>query len=382
MNYARPLLLTLTSLSTILLLSACGHDSTPHESEVKTIVGNGGAFFDKRVQIINSINNPLNNTTCIYISQFKSNEVPHFDSKEPLTQEQSAFLANVEKSSRPVTPYPISIAELEQSLSQKDSLRLLRGIISIPLGLVAAYAGFGLPFAFSAFSGSALYFFHPLAWPFLAGGTGGLFSLNQATRDLNPKNYGIRAEDMQHRNGLPPKSVNLGVTLAITNAAKSLKSVSQTACPRDLTATEMQPFALRVQSDYLQLNEDEKTVIANNSLKKLRNSSGCHFSARNGNERIVYHAQVGEQKDVLTLAAYVVVEKKSLDLLFEQNLTLQLSSDSGQGRKYVSDSKEGSIAIWTSQKDERTVGEAKLSHKLSSGAYAGNRPFVSGTCRL
>jgi hypothetical protein len=144
----------------------------------------------------------------------------------------------------------------------------------------------------------------------------------------------------------------------------------------------MQPFALHVQSDYLQLNEKERTEIAKNALTKLRNSSGCHFSARSNNESFIYHAVLGEQKDQLTLSAYRVIERKFLDLIFEQDLSLQLSSDSGQGRKYVSDSKEGSIAIWTSQQDERTVGEAKLSHKLSSGAYAGNRPFVSGTCRL
>jgi len=372
----------LSLLCLAFLFSGCGAHSAQSESQVQTIVGSGGAFFDKRVQIINSINNPLNNTTCIYMSQFKRNEVPYFDSKEPLTQDQSAFLANVEKSSRPITPYPISITELEQSLSQKDSLRLLRGLISIPLGLVAAYAGFGIPFAFSAFAGSSLYFFHPLVLPYLAGGVGGLFSLNQATRDLNPKNFGVSADDMQHRNGLPPKSVNLGVTLAIANAAKSLKGVSSIACPLDLTATEMQPFALRVQSDYLQLNENEKTEIAKNALTKLRNSSGCHFLARSNNESFIYHAVLGEQKDQLTLSAYRVIERKFLDLIFEQDLSLQLSSDSGQGRKYVSDSKEGSIAIWTSQQDERTAGEAKLSHKLSSGAYAGNRPFVSGTCRL
>lgn len=372
------------SLATLAILSAsCGKDVESSNSELQTVIGRGGAFFDKRVQFINALLDPVGGNVCVYFAEYETGLVPKFEDRQSLTPEQSAFLSRVERESVPVTLYPVSIADLEYNLAMKDTERKLRGIISVPVGLSLAYLGLLPMFIAVAWTGSAAALLHPFILPYLTGALGGFGILNQATRDLSYRNQGIRVDNAVFNKGGSPRRANLGVTMAFVNSAQSLPPASLTMCPRNLTSDAVQPYALDLQNKYLSLKDKDRSSLASTALNQLRQSKGCHFSANNGNETTVYHAEQNDADGkMLHLSIYKIGANQSMSRIAGEDMKLQLSSDAGSGAKYISDSGNGSIAIWLSEMPNGSAVGAKLAHKLVSGEYADHRSFVSGTCNL
>lgn len=366
-----------------LFLASCGSKSST-DAELNTIVGRGGAFFDRRVQVINALPNLANGTACVYVSEFDKSKAPLFSSESALSNEQRDFLLKAERDARPITLYPVSIADLDRGLAQKDVERRSRGILLIPTGIVTAYLGF-LPLAIGvAWSGSfGAVFSNPLAYPYVLGVLGGFGLVNQAMRDLNSKNYGLRLSDAAVNSSAAPSRSNLGVTIAFTNVAKSLPAASNQACPANLTAEAVQPFFQSMMNDYKSLSDSDRSKAQSDALAQLKNTDGCHFLADLGEDKLVYQANPSaSDASTVRLQTFKLNAALGAQLLSDEELKLQLKSDAGAGSKYISDNERGSIAIWLSQESNGKVVAAKLAHKLPSGAYVGNQAQLSGTCKL
>lgn len=370
------------SLLSVALVSCGSRQSS--ESETKTVVGRGGALFDKRVQVINALPNLLEGTTCLYISQYDKSKVPLFSGKEALNSGQKEFLKQAERDARPVTSYPVSMAELDRGLAQKDVERRMRGILLIPTGIFSAYFGFGILAVAAEWSGLGLGIFaNPLAFPFLLAGVGGIGLINQATRDLNSKNNGLRVVDATANSTSAPSSANLGVTLAYINVAKSLPAASNQPCPSNLTSESLQPYFNSIQEQYNALSESERSARANDALAGLINSEGCHFSASVGDEKLVYQAiPMRADSSSVRLQTYQLKPSKGMQLISDEELSLQMKSDAKVGSKYIVDNERGSIAIWLSSESNGKPVAAKLAHKLPSGEYVGNQTHIEGSCKL
>jgi len=380
-GFARnPAALSFSLLS--LFLASCGSKSST-DAELNTIVGRGGAFFDRRVQVINALPNLANGTACVYVSEFDKSKAPLFSGESALSKDQRDFLLKAERDARPLTLYPVSIADLDRGLAQKDVVRGLRGLLLIPTGIVTAYHGLvALGFSASEF-GLGAFFSNPMTYPFLFGMLGGFGLLNQATRDLNPKNYGLRLSNATVNSSAAPSRSNLGVTIAFQNVAKSLPAASNQACPANLTAEAVQPFFQTVMNDYRSLSDSDLSKIRSDALAQLKNTDGCHFLADLGEDKLVYQATPSaSDASTVRLQTFKLNAALGAQLLADEELKLQLKSDTGAGRKYISDNERGSIAIWLSQESNGKVVAAKLAHKLPSGAYVGNQTQLSGTCKL
>ncbi|MEN9810681.1 MAG: hypothetical protein RLZZ488_2248 [Pseudomonadota bacterium] len=364
-------------------LVSCGSKSTS-ESETKTVVGRGGALFDKRVQVINALPNLLEGTTCLYVSQHDKSKAPLFSGKDALSSDQQQFLRQAERDARPVTSYPVSMVELDRGLAQKDVERRMRGILLIPTGIFSAYFGFGILAVAAEWSGLGLGIFaNPLAYPYLIAGIGGISLINQATRDLSSKNNGLRVVDATANSSAAPSSANLGVTLAYMNVAKSLPAASQRPCPNNLTAESLQPYVQSIQQQYNALSKTERSARSNDAMATLKNLEGCHFSARVGDEQLVYQATpVGTESSTIRLQTYQVKPNVGMQLISDEELKLQMKSDADAGSKYISDNERGSIAIWFSSVSNGKPTAAKLAHKLASGEYVGKQTHIDGSCKL
>ncbi|NBX18564.1 MAG: hypothetical protein EBR09_14505 [Proteobacteria bacterium] len=363
--------------------ASCGPAAKTEDSKTQTVVGRGGVLFDSRIQIVNALTDAIEGSACIYLAEYESSFVPKLDYSQPLTQEQTEFLQRVELDSQPVNKHPVSILALDESLSQKDAERKLRGIISVPVGLSITYFGLLPLFIAVAWTGSAAALLHPVMLPYFAGTFGGLGILNQASRDLSNRNQGIRVDNAAFTNASPARIANLGVTMAFVNSARNLTPSSGRLCPRNLTAESVQPFANDIQQKFSAISDGDRAELSANALKALRNSGGCHFSAKSGNETIVYHAvRKGAEDKILNLTVYKIEHNKTLSKVAQSDMNLQLGSDGESGMKFISESHLGSMAVWVSPQSDGTPAHAKISHKLPSGEYADNRPFIEGTCKL
>lgn len=385
-------LVNLTLPLSCFVLISCGTANTSN-SEINTVVGRGGAFFDRRVQVINALPDATGQNACLYLSEFKKNEAAVFSGTGPLNQEQKDFLQRAERESKPVTLYPVSIAELDLGLSEKESLRRLRGGLIIPLGVGASVFGFGIvgaalaPLCPGCFWGGMTIgqvLTNPVALGFLGWGLGGLGLLSQASRDLNSKNKGVRLENAFADASASPASTNLGVTLAFTNVAKSLPAASKDACPADLTAGSVKPYFESYNQYFTTASDEVRSANSANALAQLKNSSGCYFSAESGGEMLIYKVlPLDNAQTTLQVRTYAVKGTAAAELIADEELKLQLDSDAGTGRKYVADNSRGSLALWIKARSSNSQpAEAKLAHKLTNGSYAGGRGQLVGQCRM
>lgn len=373
--------LTLSLFASIVV--SCGKNDSI-ESEVATVVGRGGAFFDRRVQVLNALPNLVNGTTCLYISEYDKSKAPLFSGEVSPTAQQQEFLRQAERDARPVAPYPVSIADLDRGLAQKDVERRTRGILLIPTGIATANFGFGIVALGIAWSGNALsVLVNPFSWPYIVGGIGGIGLISQATRDLNSKNYGLRSNDAVAHSSASPARSNLGVTLAYINVSKSLPAASNIPCPSNLTSESVSPYVQSIQEQYNALTDSERSTASNKALAQLMNSNGCHFVATVDDEKLVYHAQqLGPDSNAMQLQTYRIKPNVGLQLLSDEEMKLQMKSDSTSGSKYIVDNERGSIAIWVSEPSKEKLVSAKLAHKVPSGAYLGGKSQLSGTCKI
>jgi hypothetical protein len=385
-------LLSLVLPSISFVLVSCG-GKTESNSEINTVVGRGGAFFDRRVQVINALPDATGQNACLYVSEFKRNEAAVFSGTRPLNQEQKDFLQRAERESKPVTLYPVSIADLDRELSEKENLRRLRGGLIVPLGIGASVIGFGIvgaalaPLCPGCFWGGMTIgqvLTNPAALGFLGWGLGGLGLLSQASRDLNSKNKGVRVEQAFANSSSSPASTNLGVTIAFVNAAKLLPAASKNACPADLTAGSVKPYFESLAHAYASKSDFERSRNSEDALAQLKNSSGCFFSADTGNEKLIYKVlPIDNAQSTLNVQTYSVKADAGTELIADEELKLQLSSDAGAGRKYIADNQRGSLALWIESSGGKSEAvEARLSHKFPNGEYAGGRTQLSGQCRL
>lgn len=373
------------SLSLLMVtLTSCGFRSD-NDSSPNTVVGRGGVLFDNRVQVLNALPNLADGTTCLYLSEFDKTNSPVFGTGDALTSEQQNFLEKAEAAARPVTNYPVSIDLLDRGLAAKDATRAIRGLLLVPAGLVAAYLGF-VPLALAVFLSGATVGTVLSAWqayPFIAGMLGGFGLLNQTTRDLKPRNFGLRLHDAILNNSETPSRANLGVTQAFINVAKSLPPASQLSCPENLTAQHVKPYFNNISEQYNNLSDFDRSDAAQAALTKVKNERGCHFSAVSGDSRLVYSAfPLNADVPSLLLQTYVLKQGIGAQLIAEERLSLQMKSDAGQGSKFVADNERGSIALWITGEAEAKPVTAKLAHKLQSGEYIANQPSIEGTCNL
>jgi hypothetical protein len=222
---------------------------------------------------------------------------------------------------------------------------------------------------------------NPLTYPFWGMGLGGLGLLSQASRDLNGKNYGVRTGDAALGTSQAPASTNLGVTLAFANVAQGLPPAAQDACPANLTADALRPYFSSAFEFQASLSEAERERRSESALEKLKSSKGCFFAAEDSGEKWIYQAHPLENgARTLRLQSYRVRPDVGAQLVADEDLVLQLSSDAGLGRKYVADNERGSIAIWLSSVEEGAGLRAHLAHRFPSGSYAGGQAQVPGRC--
>lgn len=387
------------------LLAACGAPKTTQEtSETKTVVGRGGAFWDNRVQFINAIPNPKDDTTCLYVTEYDRKTAPNFDTKDPLTSEQLAFLERAERESVALTQYPVSIADLDAGLAKKENQRRIRGGINNAVGALATFFGISSAvLVFAALSGpvvmgAAGYYggmtaLQALGWMFgfngigaytysyLAGAAGGIGLLSQASRDFSPKNYDVRAENAA--SGL--NATNLNVTLAFSEVAKSLPAASKIACPKNVASESVNPFLSEVKKQMGEFTHQDYVAMESKAQKRSIFAEGCAFTADIKGERLNYQATprltVGPRRS-LDVTIYVLEKSGSMRLLGETVLQEQLRSDAGAGVKFAGDSELGSMAIWIDPTQVTEILPAKIAHRLPSGEFLGNVGHIEGTCKL
>jgi len=370
---------------------SCGTKSAD-ESHTNTIVGRGGAFFDRRVQVINALPNTLDRTTCLYLSEYRSKDVPKFSKDSALNAEQTAFLQKAEREAKPMTPYPVSVDALDKGLAEKEILRRLRGGILIPLGVGAGFIGFGViavalaPLCPTCFWGGMTIgqvLTNPFAQPFIGLGLGGLGLLDQASRDLASKNKDVRSDDAVADATKQPENTNLGVTLAFMNLAQSLPAASSQRCPANLTKEEVIPFAQIAVERFVALRESDQLKKVEDAKQALETAQGCHFSVAVDDGKIIYQAvPLSHDLSSIRLQTYSIRRAAGARLIADEELKLQLKSDAGGFRKYIAENDRGSIALWISPVDNGGSAAAKLSHRLPSGEYAGQQSQIGGKCRL
>lgn len=382
-------------------LGGCGDRQDEAVSALQTVVGRGGAFWDRRVQFINAIPNPKDESLCLYLTEYNKKTAPHYDGSAPLSEDQLQFLEKAKKEARLLTEFPVSAAALDAELGRKENLRRVRGGFNNALGAMASFFGVSSlvlmfavltgPIAPGAFLGGmsalkalgTMFGFNILgaiSYPLALGTAGGVGLLSQASRDLTPKNSGVRSE--QAAKGL--SSTNLNVTLAFANVAKTLPPVSSLACPRTMETGTVESYLndVEAKSGAFQI-EDFLQFELNTQLRKER-SLGCSFTEKINGDTLYY--QVTPQlfttgRRAVSVAVHVLDQKGSQHLLGETLLPEQLSSDAGSGAKYAADTKLGSLAIWIDSNGSGIV-PAKIAHKLPSGEFLGRVSQVKGTCNL
>ena len=366
------------------------------------MVGRGGAFWDNRVQFINAIPNPKDDSTCLYLSEYNGKTAPVFDSNQPLSKEQLEFLERAQRESVALTPFPVSTAALDAGLAKKEDQRRIRGGFNNALGALTTFFGIGSlvlmfaaltgPMAPGAFYGgmsaiqaigSMLGFnvFGAFTYSFLAGAAGGVGLLSQASRDFSPKNYDVRSA--QAANSL--SATNLNVTLAFSEVAKSLPAASNIACPKNMTSEELNPFLAQLDEHMGKPTIEDFARMEFNTNTRMLESEGCSFSARIKGEKLSYSVtprHVPGEKMSLNVAVFVIQKNGAMNLIGETVISEQMQSDAGAGTKYAGDSDLGSIAIWVDKRLGEGIIPAKIAHKLPSGEFLGNVGQITGNCRL
>ena len=373
-------------------VSACGSNPSS-DSEMKTVVGRGGAFFDRRVQVINALPDPLSQTTCLYLSEFRNDQARALQGSGSMTQEQRDFLALAEREAKPVTLYPVSIAALDYGLSEKETLRRLRGALSVPLGIASSFLGFGIvaaamsPLCPGCFWGGMTLgqvLTNPLGLSFLGMGLGGFGLLGQAARDLNPRNQGIGVQDALADSSVDATQSNLGVTLAFVHVAQALPAASKTSCPANLAAESLQPYFESLIERHGAMSDVARQKLSSSAETQLKSSQGCYFSIDSGLEKIVYRAtSLNQNNEAYRVQTYSVKGVRAAELISDEELILQMSSDGDSGRKYIADNERGSMALWISERS--VIGKtlsAKLAHKMSNGQFASGKAQITGQCQL
>ncbi|MEN9825043.1 MAG: hypothetical protein RI953_788 [Pseudomonadota bacterium] len=384
-------------------LVACGtNHANLNNSELSTVVGRGGAFWDNRVQFINAIPNPKDDTMCLYLSEYNRKTAPAYENNQPLNKEQIDFLDRAQREAVALTQYPVSAAALDAGLAKKEDQRRIRGGINNAIGALTTFFGLGsIVLMFAALTGpmapGAFYggmtalqaigtmfgfnVFGAFTYSFLTGAAGGVGLLSQASRDFSPKNYDVRST--QAAGGL--SSTNLNVTLAFSDVAKSLPAASNVACPKNMSAEEVIPFLAQVDQRMGQSTLEDFARMEFNVTKRTLESEGCSFSARIKGEKLTYSVtprRVAGEKLALNVAVFVIQKNGSMHLIGETVISEQMQSDAGAGTKYAGDSELGSIAIWVDRSQSEALVPAKIAHKLPSGEFLGNVGQITGNCRL
>lgn len=404
-----PRIFTLCALSTLAglgVLSSCGsHQKRSSDSDLQTVVGRGGAFWDQRVQFINAIPNPKDDTTCLYLTEYNQKTAPKFDSNAPLNQEQLDFLDRVQRESTPLTLYPVSTSALDAGLAKKENQRRIRGGFNNALGAMTAFFGFSatvlvftaltgpvVPGAAVAYYGGmtatqalgAMFSFNGIGaytYSYLSGAAGGIGLLSQASRDFSPKNYDVRVNNAA--SGL--SATNLNVTIAFADVAKALPAASRFACPKNMSPEAVNPFLSEVQKQMGEFTHQDFVKVGTDAKNRSAAADGCTFTADIRGERLNYSATprlTASGKRALDVDIYVLEKNGAMRLLGEIILNEQMSSDAGAGTKFASDSEIGSMAIWINASKNNEVSPAKIAHKLPSGEYLGNVRQIEGTCKL
>lgn len=391
------------SILIIGILSACGtNHANLNNSEISTVVGRGGAFWDNRVQFINAIPNPKDETTCLYVSEYDRKTAPLFDNDKVLSKEQLEFLERAERESIALTKFPVSVAALDAGLSKKEDQRRIRGGFNNAVGALTTFFGLGsIVLMFAALTGpmapGAFYggmtalqaigtmfgfnVFGAFTYSFLTGAAGGVGLLSQASRDFSSKNYDVRSS--QAADGL--SATNLNVTLAFSEVAKSLPAASKIPCPKNMTKKEVNPF-LDQMNEYLgPATLEDFARMEYNVTKRTLDSEGCSFSARIKGEKLTYSVtprRVSGEKMSLNVAVFVIQKSGAMNLMGETVIAEQMESDGPIFRKFAGDTEIGSIAIWVDKTHSEGLAPAKIAHKLPSGEFLGNVGQITGNCRL
>lgn len=399
-------LCALTTLAGLGVLSSCGSpQKRSSDSDLQTVVGRGGAFWDQRVQVINAIPNPKDDTTCLYLTEYNQKTAPKFDANAPLNQEQLEFLDRAQRESTPLTLYPVSTSALDAGLAKKENQRRIRGGFNNALGAMTAFFGLSatvlvftaltgpvVPGAAVAYYGGmtatqalgAMFSFNGIGaytYSYLSGAAGGIGLLSQASRDFSPKNYDVRVNNAA--NGL--SATNLNVTLAFADVAKALPAASRFACPKNMSPEAVNPFLSEIQKQMGEFTHQDFVKVETDAKNRSAAADGCTFTADIRGERLSYSAvlsmTVGGKRS-LDVEIYVLEKNGTMRLLGQTILPEQLSSDAGAGTKFASDTELGSMAIWIDSSKNKEISPAKIAHKLPSGSYLGNVGQIEGSCKL